>query len=70
MFELTLTASGNGLVGCSSYGEDRQFVFINAWPRGGSKFVGWYDEDGNLVSTERWFEISSDEMNGCVGTFN
>ena len=70
LFELTLTASGNGLVGCSSYGEDRQFVFINAWPRGGSTFVGWYDEDGNLVSTERRFEISSDEMNGCVGTFN
>ena len=70
LFELTLTASGNGLVGCSSYGEDRQFVFINAWPRGGSTFVGWYDEEGNLVSTERVLEISSDEMNGCVGTFN
>ena len=70
-FELTLKASGNGLVGCSKYGdEDRDFVFINARANAGSTFVGWYDEEGNLVSTERVLEISSDEMNGCVGTFN
>ena len=70
VFELSLKASGDGLVGCISYGEDRQHIIINACERGSSKFLGWYDEDGNLVSTERWFEISSDEMNGCVGTFN
>lgn len=70
-FELTLKASGNGLVGCNKYGdEDRDFVFINARANAGSRFVGWYDEEGNLVSTERVLEISSDEMNGCVGTFN
>ena len=70
-FELTLKASGNGLVGCNKYGdEDRDFVFINARANAGSTFVGWYDEHGNLISTERWFEISSDEMNGCVGTFD
>ena len=70
-FELTLKASGNGLVGCNKYGdEDRDFVFINARANAGSTFVGWYDEEGNLVSTERVLEISSDEMNGCVGTFN
>ena len=70
-FELTLKASGNGLVGCHKYGdEDRDYVSIIAQARGGSKFVGWYDEEGNLVSTERVLEISSDEMNGCVGTFN
>ena len=70
-FELTLKASGNGLVGCSKYGdEDRDYVSIIAQARTGSTFVGWYDEEGNLVSTERVLEISSDEMNGCVGTFN
>ena len=71
IFNLTLTAFGNGLVGCYRYGDgDRDFVFINARANAGSTFVGWYDEHGNLISTERWFEISSDEMNGCVGTFN
>lgn len=71
LFELSLSASGDGLVGCNKYGdEDRDFVFINARANAGSKFVGWYDEEGNLVSTERVLEISSDEMNGCVGTFN
>ena len=71
IFELTLTASGNGLVGCSKYGDvDGDYVIIHARANTGSTFVGWYDEDGNLVSTEGWFEISSDEMNGCVGTFN
>ena len=70
-FELTLKASGNGLVGCHKYGdEDRDYVSIIAQARTGSTFVGWYDEEGNLVSTERVLEISSDEMNGCVGTFN
>ena len=70
-FELTLKASGNGLVGCHKYGdEDRDYVSIIAQARVGSTFVGWYDEEGNLVSTERVLEISSDEMNGCVGTFN
>ena len=70
-FELTLKASGDGLVGCSKYGdEDRDYVSIIAQARTGSTFVGWYDEEGNLVSTERVLEISSDEMNGCVGTFN
>ena len=71
IFELTLTASGNGLVGCSKYEDvDGDYVIIHARANAGSTFVGWYDEDGNLVSTEGWFEISSDEMNGCVGTFN
>ena len=71
IFELTLTASGNGLVGCSKYEDvDGDYVIIHARANTGSTFVGWYDEDGNLVSTEGWFEISSDEMNGCVGTFN
>ena len=71
IFNLTLTAFGNGLVGCYRYGDgDRDFVFINARANAGSTFVGWYDEHGNLISAERWFEISSDEMNGCVGTFD
>ena len=71
IFELTLTASGNGLVGCSKYGDvDGDYVIIHARANTGSTFVGWYDEHGNLISAERWFEISSDEMNGCVGTFN
>ena len=71
IFNLTLTAFGNGLVGCYRYGDgDRDFVFINARANAGSTFVGWYDEHGNLISTEGWFEISSDEMNGCVGTFD
>ena len=71
VFELTLKASGDGLVGCSKgEDEDRHHVYIKARERFGSKFVGWYDEEGNLVSTERTLDISSDEMNGCVGTFN
>ena len=71
VFEITLTASGDGLVGCNKIGdEDYELVHIVAQESVGSTFLGWYDEDGNLVSTERWFEISSDEMNGCVGTFN
>ena len=71
IFELTLTASGNGLVGCSKYGDvDGDYVIIHARANAGSTFVGWYDEHGNLISTEGWFEISSDEMNGCVGTFD
>lgn len=71
IFEISLTTSGDGRVSCIKYcDEDRDHVFIEANAMDGSKFIGWYDEDGTLISTEGRIELSSDEMGGCQGVFN
>ena len=72
VFELSLAASGDGLVGCRKYLHEFYMcrVFIEAQAKAGSRFVGWYDEDGNLVSTDSIFMISSDFTISCIGTFN
>ena len=48
-------------------GEDRHFLFAAAYPMyEGYEFVGWFDADGNLVSTEQKLRLFEE---GYVDTF-
>lgn len=71
-YEIELTVGGNrqGSVQFSTFGDEHYaLVYISAHANEGSKFVGWYDLEGNLVSTEQLLELSSEEMLGCFGCF-
>lgn len=71
-YEIELTVGGNrqGSVQFSTIGDEHYaLVYIEARANEGSKFVGWYDLEGNLVSTEQSLELSSEEMLGCFGCF-
>ena len=69
-FTVDLTVDGSGRVGVEAYLDEHYYmVFISAEASEGHKFIGWYDESGKLISTEANFEISSEEIFGCVGDF-
>ena len=70
-FELTLDMEDhNGSVGVITYDdEDYIRIYIAAYPdpaTDGLTFVGWFDADGRLVSTEREFELTSLGTNGVL----
>ena len=71
-FDLKLTAGGAGYVGVSDRNETAyQEIHIKAYPEQGHKFVGWYDQNGNLISTEESYEITSFETaTHFTGTFD
>ena len=71
-FDLRLTADGAGYVGVrDENGTDYLEIHIKAYPEEGHKFVGWYDQDGNLISTEESYEITSFETaTHFTGTFD
>lgn len=59
-FELTLDADGEGFVGIRK-GDTTHYIelFIVAEPQEGSSFIGWYDSEGNLISNDPVFEMTS-----------
>ncbi|MBR5949017.1 MAG: PT domain-containing protein [Clostridia bacterium] len=65
-----LTAEGSGKVELlCTRPEDYHPVYIIATPDEGHKFLGWYDADGKLFSTESRVEISDENIHGCEGEF-
>ena len=58
-FHIKLSAECEGSVYVNCYEEDDYTVFPEAIPEEGHRFIGWYDKDGNLLTTEESFEITS-----------
>ena len=53
-------AEGNGFIAVNLYSvveDDTYFGYVYAEPKSGSTFIGWYDENGVLLSSEAEFDI-------------
>ncbi len=59
LFHIKLSAEGAGSVYIECYDEGDNPSFAEAIPEEGHRFVGWYDKEGNLLTTEDSFEIDS-----------
>ena len=60
-------AEGNGFIAVNLYSvveDDTYFGYVYAEPKSGSTFIGWYDENGVLLSSEAEFDIS--DVNSTV----
>ena len=67
---IDLTADGCGKVELRSMPDEHYYpVRIVATPDEGHKFLGWYDADGDLISSENEMEISDEAIFGCEGEF-
>lgn len=63
--EVILDADGEGTVGITGYPDEHYYVmYLCAWPDGVAdcEFVGWYDAEGNLVSTEEKLLLNKLDM--------
>lgn len=66
-FNLKLNSNGPGAMELYAVDEDVYYVYAVAVPdEPFSKFIGWYDAEGNLVSTDEQLYIIS-ELYDCVG---
>ncbi len=64
-FTADLTADGSGSVGVRGYMDTHYYiVHVYAGPKEGNEFIGWYDAEGSLISTEETIEISYIDENG------
>ena len=64
-FTADLTADGSGSVGVRGYMDTHYYiVYVYAGPKEGNEFIGWYDADGKLISTEAEIELSYDHDTG------
>ena len=77
-FDLTLVAEGDGYVSIENdFSRDSSVRFDDVtveaewdWENENIKFLGWYDEDGKLVSTNGYLKLPMDEETGLIqGTF-
>ena len=53
-------AEGNGFIAVNLYSEVEDYTYfgyVYAEPKSGSTFIGWYDENGVLLSSEAEFDI-------------
>ncbi len=65
-----LTTEGSGSVAFNCRIDEHYFpIYITATPDEGHEFLGWYDADGKLFSTENEIEISDEAIGGCEGEF-
>ncbi|MBR6110155.1 MAG: hypothetical protein IKQ36_10500 [Clostridia bacterium] len=57
-----ISAEGHGSIGCAIGSEwDGSSYFVDAYPEDGFDFLGWYDEQGDLLSTAaRWYLTDGD----------
>ncbi len=60
-FHVKLSTEGAGSVYTSGDDEDVYYMSIGAIPDEGHRFVGWYDADGKLVSTDEHMLLVGDD---------
>ena len=64
-FTADLTADGSGHVGVFGHPDPHHYIVeVYAEPKEGNEFIGWYDAEGSLISTEETIEISYIDENG------
>ncbi len=57
-FKIEVTTEGEGYAGVSAWSDENYYeVHLVANPAEGRTFVGWFDADGKLVSTDENFEL-------------
>ena len=65
-------AEGNGFIAVNLYSvveDDTYFGYVYAEPKSGSTFIGWYDENGVLLSSEAEFDISDANSTVFIAKF-
>ncbi|MDY5754295.1 MAG: hypothetical protein SPK05_03395 [Eubacteriales bacterium] len=65
-------AEGNGFIAVNLYSvveDDTYFGCVYAEPKSGSTFIGWYDENGVLLSSEAEFDISDANSTVFIAKF-
>ncbi len=70
-YTLTISVDGNGgyANGAGSFTPGR-FAQVQAYTLPGGQFEGWYDEDGNLLSTEEIYRLSIRDNRTLTAKFN
>ena len=65
-------AEGNGFIAVDLYSEVEDYTYfgcVYAEPKSGSTFIGWYDENGVLLSSEAEFDISDANSTVFIAKF-
>ena len=65
-------AEGNGFIAVNLYSEVEDYTYLGcvyAEPKSGSTFIGWYDENGVLLSSEAEFDISDANSTVFIAKF-
>ena len=65
-------AEGNGFIAVNLYSvveDDTYFGYVYAEPKSGITFIGWYDENGVLLSSEAEFDISDANSTVFIAKF-
>ena len=65
-------AEGNGFIAVNLYSEVEDYTYfgyVYAEPKSGSTFIGWYDENGVLLSSEAEFDISDANSTVFIAKF-
>ena len=65
-------AEGNGFIAVDLYSEVEDYTYFGcvcAEPKSGSTFIGWYDENGVLLSSEAEFDISDANSTVFIAKF-
>ena len=61
-FKIDVTVEGLGYAGVSAYGDENYYeVHLNATPAKGGSFIGWFDADGKLVSTDENYTLFGED---------
>ena len=61
-YKINLTVEGKGFAGVSSYGDENYYeVHLIASPAEGEEFLGWFDADGKLVSTDENYTLFGED---------
>ena len=59
---IDVTTEGEGYAGVSAWDDENDYeVRLKACPLAGHTFVGWFDTEGNLVSTEDVYELFGED---------
>ncbi len=69
-FKINVTVEGKGFAGITAYDDENYYVIkLVAEPfAAGTEFVGWFDAEGKLVSTEPIYELFGEETGrSCEG---
>lgn len=61
-FTVDISVEGGGFAGVSAYDDENYYVVrLTAEPAEGGSFLGWFDENGALVSSDPDFELFGEE---------
>lgn len=60
-FHIKLSTEGAGSMETLCDDEDNYYLYLDAIPEEGHRFIGWYDANGKLISTDQLFAVINDD---------